>query len=74
MFSKPKSSNFEAKKFVQLNIDRWLLHQNIARENTYHLVRIYFGLMYLPSLLPVIPTSMHFIARTTDTEEHNTWS
>ena len=30
MFSKPKSSNFEAKNFVQLNIDRWLLHQNIA--------------------------------------------
>ena len=30
MFSKPKSSNFKANKFVQLNIDRWLLHQNIA--------------------------------------------
>ena len=30
MFSKPKSSNFEAKKLFNFNIDRWLLHQNIA--------------------------------------------
>ena len=69
-FSKPKSSNFKAEKFVQLQHQSMV---NTSKQMGKHLpLRIYFGVDVFT--IPTPCNSTHYIARTTDTEEHNTWT
>ena len=71
-FSKSKSSNFKAEKFVQLQHRSMIVTSKHRQENTYHYTYI-LG-WCISHLRPVLPTSTHYIAHTTDTEEHNMWS